>query len=90
LGIAMDKKTADMLPDLRRKYGVIVGARSQSSPYSGNGALAIGDVIYSVNNAPVADIETLRKIVDAIKPGDPAVLQVERDGKLLFLALELE
>ena len=90
LGIAMDKKTADMLPDLRRKYGVIVGARSQSSPYSGNGALAIGDVIYSVNNTPVADIETLRKIVDAIKPGDPAVLQVERDGKLLFLALELE
>jgi S1-C subfamily serine protease len=83
LGVAIDKKTADLLPDLRRKYGVIVAARGQS-------ALAVGDVIYSVNNSPVSDIEALRKLLDAIKPGDPAVLQIEREGKLMFLALDLE
>lgn len=83
LGVAIDKSTAAMLPDLRRKYGVIVAAKGQSQ-------LSIGDVIYSVNNSPVADVDTLRRLLDGIKPGDPVVLQIERDGKLLYLALELE
>lgn len=90
LGVAIDKKTAELLPDLRRKYGVIVAARGQSSPYTGTGTLAIGDVIYSVNNSPVSDVEALRTLLDGLKPGSPAVLQVEREGKLMFLALELE
>ena len=83
LGIAIDKDTAAKLPDLRRKYGVIVAARGQSQ-------LTIGDVIYSVNNSPVADVATLRKLLDAIKPGDPVILQIEREGKLLYVAIELE
>jgi serine protease Do len=83
LGVAIDKTTAAMLPDLRRKYGVIVAARGQSQ-------LTIGDVIYSVNNSPVADVSTLRSLLDAIKPGEPVVLQVEREGKLMFVAIELE
>ena len=85
LAVAIDKKTSDLLPDLRRKYGVIVAARGQRSS-----SLVVGDVIYSVNNSPVADVETLRKLLDGIKAGDPAVLQVEREGKLMYLTLELE
>jgi hypothetical protein len=29
----------------------------------------------------------LRRMVAALKPGDPLVVQIERDGKLMFLTL---
>jgi serine protease Do len=90
LGIAIDKKTSSMLPDLRKSYGVIVAARSSSPPYSGSGTLQQGDVIYSVNREPITTIEALRAAIDGVKQGDPLVIQIERDGKLNFLTLELE
>jgi serine protease Do len=90
LGIAIDKTTSPMLPDLRKTYGVIVAARTTNPPYTGSGTLAQGDVIYSVNREPIASIEALKAALDAIKPGDPLILQIERGGKLSFLSLELE
>jgi serine protease Do len=90
LGIAIDKETSPMLPDLRMSYGVIVAARTTNPPYSGTGTLQQGDVIYSVNREPIASIEALRNAIDAIKPGDPLIIQIERSGKLNFLSLELE
>ena len=90
LGIAIDTKTSPMLPDLRKSYGVIVAARTSNPPYSGTGTLQQGDVIYSVNREPIASIEALRSALDALKPGDPLIIQIERGGKLTFLSLELE
>ena len=90
LGIAIDKQTAELLPDLRKKYGVVVAARSQNAPYSGTGSLQAGDVIYSLNNTPVATIEALKQVLDSLKEGDDAVVQIERDSKLMFLVLELQ
>jgi serine protease Do len=90
LGIAIDQKTSPMLPDLRKSYGVIVAARAANPPYSGNDTLQQGDVIYSVNREPIASIEALRSTLDALAPGDPLIIQIERNGKLAFLSLELE
>jgi S1-C subfamily serine protease len=47
----------------------------------------MGDVIYSVNNVPMATLEALRRALDDLMPTDPLVLQIERDGKLMFLTL---
>ena len=90
LGVGIDKETAPLLPALRKKYGVIVAARSASAPYSGTGSLQPGDIIYSVNTEPTATVEGLRTYLDTIKPGGSVVLQIERDSKLLYLTLELE
>ncbi len=90
LGIAIDQKTSAMLPDLRKSYGVIVAARSANPPYSGSDTLQQGDVIYSVNREPIASIEALRSALDALQPGDPLIIQIERNGRLAFLSLELE
>jgi len=35
-------------------------------------------------------MDTLRAAVGALKTGDPVVLQVERDGGLLYVSFELE
>jgi len=87
VGVAITKDLGSAMPDTRKPYGIIVAARTGESEYSGDGGLKLGDVIYSVNNNPVTTLEALRKELDRLKPIDPLVLQIERDGKLLFLTL---
>jgi S1-C subfamily serine protease len=78
-----------MLGDLRHEYGLVVAARSASAPYSGE-TIETGDVIYQINREPTLSVKSLRETLDAMKPGDAVVLQVERNGKLTYLGLELE
>jgi S1-C subfamily serine protease len=47
-------------------------------------------VIYAVNTEPVTSVAALRSALDALKDTDPAILQVERDGQLLYITLEIE
>ena len=89
LGIEINKEIASMLPDLRHEYGVVVAVRSASLPYSGP-SLEPGDVIYELNRLPVTTVKDLRSTLDALRPGDTLVLQVERRGRLRYFALELE
>ena len=89
LGIAIDQKIAQMLPDLRKQYGIVVAARSGESLYSGEG-LELGDVIYSVNATPVTSIDALRSAIEALKEADPLVLQVERNGQLRYVTMTME
>ncbi|MDQ2898541.1 MAG: trypsin-like peptidase domain-containing protein [Acidobacteriota bacterium] len=87
LCLAINQEILNMLPELRKSYGVLVAARAPGARYSAIGGLEQGDVIYSLNNVPTSSVDILRTAVDRLKPGDPAVLQVERDGKLMFITL---
>jgi serine protease Do len=89
LAIELDEKIADMLPDLRHDYGLVVAARMANPPYSG-GELETGDVIYELNTTPTLSVKGVRAALDQLKPGDAVVLQVERNGHLMYLGLELE
>jgi serine protease Do len=89
LVIAIDKKLADLLPDLRKQYGLVVAAGSTSDLESGAG-LQPGDVIYSLNGVPMATVDALKKKLDEYKPGAAIVMQVERSGHLLYIPIELE
>jgi S1-C subfamily serine protease len=89
LAVTLDPQVAAMLP-LRARSGVVVASASSSAIDSENGGLVPGDVIHAVNGQWIADLPSLRQTVDAAKPGDPLVLQVERRGVLLFLAITAE
>jgi serine protease Do len=89
LGIDIDKKVAEMFPELRKKYGVVVAARSGDSVYVGD-RLQLGDVIYSVNTEPVTSVDALRAVLDTLRDTEPLVLQVQREGKLLYLTMTIE
>ncbi|MCU1233414.1 MAG: peptidase and chymotrypsin/Hap, partial [Candidatus Solibacter sp.] len=89
LGIDIDKTVAPLLADLRKPYGVVVAAHSGESAYSGD-ALLPGDVIYAINTMPVSSVAILRDAVEKLKDTEPVVLQVEREGRLMFVTLELE
>jgi serine protease Do len=89
LCIQIDKDVASAIPGLRRQYGLIVAAKSPEGQAQFLD-LQPGDVIEAVNTVPVALIETLRSSLEAIKPGDPVVLQIERNGQFQYLAFELD
>jgi serine protease Do len=90
VGVPITKEIAQLLPETRKQYGVIVAARAGDAEYSGQGGLRPGDVIYTVNTTPVSSLESLRAAVDGLKATDPLVLQIERDGVLMYLTLSEE
>jgi serine protease Do len=52
--------------------------------------LQTGDVIRSINGKPVHNAASLRHDLDAVKPGDPVVLEVERESILQYVVFEME
>jgi serine protease Do len=89
VAIAIDKQTEAMFPNLRVRYGVVVTARSPALGATVTD-LQVGDVIHEVNGAMVATIEGLREALEPKKRGDPVALFIEREGKLLYVAFEIE
>jgi len=74
---------------LRTGTGVIVAARTLDAS-SIDAGLEVGDVIHEVNRRSVESVEALRSALRALKPGDPVVLQIERQESFHFLATEME
>jgi serine protease Do len=74
---------------LRIPSGVIVVGRAADliTPDTG---LQAGDVIHQLNTTPIDSVKTLRAAVDALKTGDPVVLQIEREDGLTYLSFEME
>jgi S1-C subfamily serine protease len=52
--------------------------------------MAPGDVIHGVNRTAIAGLPELRAALDALDVGQPAVLQLERQGALLYLPFTVE
>jgi serine protease Do len=88
VGIEIDKKVAAMAPELRDPFGIIVAARSNEA--GGDIPLSTGDVIRTLNGQPMTTLDRLRAALQALKPGSPVVLQVQRDERLLFIAFTFE
>ena len=86
LGIEIDKKITELLPDVREASGVIVAAKVAGLGGQEN-SLAVGDIIHGLNGTPVISLDFLRSKLDAIKPGTPVVLQIERDEVLTYVTL---
>jgi len=87
LGVEIDARIAAAAKGLRGPQGVIVVARVAGA--SGEVPLIVRDVIRSVNNQPVSTVPGLRDAIRALKPGAPVTLQIQREGRLMFLTFTL-
>jgi len=87
----------DLTSDLRSKLGsllripsgVVVLGRAADLILPDTG-LQAGDIIHQLNTTPIDSVEQLRTAVESLKTGDAVVLQVERDGGLLYVSFEME
>jgi S1-C subfamily serine protease len=87
LAIPITPEIAQMVDNLRFEHGVIVAARSSEAAFNG---LKTGDVIYAVNSVPIVSVKALQAQLETIKPGDPVILQVQREDRMMFLSVDLE
>ena len=89
VGLDITKPVLEVLPDLRRPAGVVIAARKANPPYSGP-PLETGDVIYSVNRQVVNNVAQLQQVLSRIKPAGAAVLQIERNGHIIYVPLQVD
>jgi serine protease Do len=90
LALDLTPRVAALLPQLRRKTGVVVATVSSATPFSQQGRLQPGDVIYALNGKVIENVGSLNTIVEAVDQGRPSVLLVERQGTLMYLAFRME
>ena len=76
-------------PNVRFASGIVVVALSPGPDTQSRGIHA-GDIIHALNNTSVKSVEQLRSALYRLKPGDPVVLQIERQGKLHYVAFDME
>ena len=88
LGIDVSDEMKSRL-NFRISSGVIVVGQAADLLMPDTG-LEAGDVIHQLNRLPIDSMDTLRAAVGRLKPGDPVVLQVERDGGLMYVSFEME
>jgi serine protease Do len=67
--------------------GCVVLDVAQGTPAEEMGLMP-GDVIRSVNRTPVPGINEFQAVIKKIKPQDGIVLDVNRQGQLLYLSYE--
>ena len=89
LAIDITPELRGRLGSLRIQSGVVVVGRAADLILQDTG-LQAGDVIHQLNTTPIDSVDTLRAAVRAVKTGDPVVLQVERDGGLMYVSFEME
>ncbi len=81
------KKLLPMKP--RRSEGIIVAALSVTTNLFGE-SFHPGDILYSLNGEKLQSLRDLKKKVKAIGYSQTAVFQLEREGMLRYLIMELE
>jgi serine protease Do len=87
--LEIDDRVARLIPGLRRHYGLLVAARSPEgqAPFID---LSPGDVIHQMNNLPIGLFDLFRTRIEELKSGDSVALQIERDGRLQYVAFDIE
>jgi len=83
LGVEIDSQIAAKLEGLRAPYGVIVVARTAGT--TSEVPLQAQDVIRSVNGKDVSTLQGLSDAVRGLPSGSPVTLQVQREGRLMYV-----
>ena len=88
LGIEIEPRAVGPNSGLRDPFGIVVAARAAGAKTEV--PLMPRDVIRSINNTQVFTLHQLRTALQALKPGAPATLQIQRDGKLMYVSFVYE
>jgi serine protease Do len=88
LGIEIDQRILSVAKGLRGTYGIIVAARAAGA--TSDVSLAVSDVIRELNGKPMNTLETLRSTLRSLPAGAPVTLQIQREGRLMYLTFTLD
>jgi serine protease Do len=89
LAIDIPDEMKSQLGSLRIPSGVIIVGRAADLILPDTG-LQAADIVHQLNTTAIDSVDKLRAAVGTLKAGDPVVLQVERDGGLMYVSFEME
>ena len=89
LAIDINSQIAQLLPPPRKLGGVLVAARAADAPFWDEGLIP-GDVIFQLNREEITGLSGLRSALKNFGTGDAIVLQVQREGRLMFVSFQLD
>ena len=88
LGVEIDQRIAAAATGLRDPYGIIVVARAAGA--TSEVPLQPRDIVRMVNNKKITTLQELRQTMQALKPGSSVTLQIQREGKLMYVPFTLD
>lgn len=89
LAVELDEKSMPLLPTLRKFSGVVIGGILVNLAMEPE-RLAPGDVIHEINRKPIPNLATLRSALDAFRHGEVVALQIDRQGQLQTVLVEID
>src|SRR5262249_11876906 len=88
IGVEIDQRIVASATGLRDPFGVIVVARAGGA--RSEVPLQPRDIIRTLNKQDMSTLQVLRDAVRAIKPGTPVTLQIQREGRLMYVSFTME
>jgi serine protease Do len=88
IGLEIDAKIAASATGLRDPYGIIVVARAAGA--ASEVPILPRDIIRSVNDRRIVTLQALKEAIGSLKPGGPVTLQIQRDGRLMYVSFTFE
>jgi len=85
----IDERLKPLLPGNQDDSGIVVVAES-GDPNALEIGAEEGDILKALNRTPLQSVSQLQATIRELKSGDPVVLQVERGGKLQYIAFEMD
>jgi serine protease Do len=88
IGVEIDSRITATATGLRDPYGIIVVARAAGA--ASDVPLLPRDIVRSVNNRRVGTLDALRESVRSLTSGTHVTLQIQREGRLMYVSFTLE
>jgi serine protease Do len=88
--IDLTPAVAQLLPGLRRDKGAVIARVTAEAPFSQQGRLMPGDVIYTLNGKTIESGADVLKVAAELARSSAAVMHIERDGVLHYIAFRVE
>jgi serine protease Do len=88
IGMEIDTKMAAVATGLRDPYGIVVVARTSGA--ASDAPVLPHDIIRSINNRRLTTLDALRESVRSLTPGSLVVLQIQREGRLMYVSFTFE
>jgi serine protease Do len=85
IAVSLSPEIANLMPPTRMSKGIVIVALTPGGE-SAILDLQVGDIVYAFNQKLIDSPQTLRDLLEHLPSNAPIALQIERDGKLQYVA----
>jgi serine protease Do len=83
--VPLTGEVARLIPQTRMAHGLLIVALTAEGKATALD-FEVGDVLYTINRKQIDSVQTLRDFIAHLPENAPVAMQLERDGKLQYLA----